>query len=440
MLSAIIYIFFSYTLVVYAVDQGPNPNTGSTTITVQVVDVNDNPPVIDGLPYDTTVSENAITNTAVFLIVASDKDIGENGLLTYAITDGNTDGDFKIDSGTGNIQVKNRLDRERTQLYYLEITVTDGGTSERNAITTATVTITDINDNPPVFAQSIYHLNVSENVPVDTPVGRITATDADTGTNAALRYMIGSFVRGDSNHFKVDAASGVIRTSGLLDRESADIYVFIYRAFDGGTNSLTATATVSITVGDFDDQIPEFEDFLYSTHTLENQPVGTSILTVVTSDTDFGQNAVITLSIDAKTAEGARANEFIAVDSTTSILSVKKPINRETDASFNFIIIATDGGESPLTATATVSIIVDDVNDERPAFSPTYYNAEIAYNDDCAVTVTTLSATDKDYGVNAEFLYRFTLNPVPHLFRLEGKTGKCLNFYLLLLYVLLHSA
>ena len=323
----------------------------------------------------------------------------------------------------------NTLDRERTNVYYLEVTVADGGTPPNNAIRTATVTISDKNDNKPIFDHTTYRFNVSEEVPINTIVGRVTATDADIGLNAALRYMIGSFTHGDSNHFKVDAATGVISTSGLLDREIADTYVFIYRAFDGGTNVLTATATVSITVGDFDDQIPEFGNFFYSAHTLENQPVGTSILTVVTSDNDFGQNAVITLSIDTKTTQGVRADEFIAVDSSTSILSVKKAINRETDTSFEFILIATDGGAMPLTATATVSIIVDDENDERPAFSPTYYNAEIAYNDNCAVTVTTLSATDKDYGVNAEFKYRFTLNPVPHLFRLEERTGGYFWFY-----------
>ena len=343
--------------------------------------------------------------------------------MNYSITDGNIGGDFKIDPGTGFIQVHNTLDRERTSVYHLEITVTDGGTPSKNAIRSATVTISDINDNNPIFDQTTYRLNVSEDVPVNTPVGRVTATDADIDLNAALRYMIGPFREGDSNHFKVDGGSGVIRTSGLLDREIADTYVFIYRAIDGGSNALTASTTVSITIGDFDDQIPEFENFFYSAHILENQPIGTSILTVVTSDKDFGPNAEITLTIDTKTVQGVRANEFIAVDSSTSTLSVRKQINRETDESFEFILIATDGGASPLTATATVSIIIDDENDERPAFSPSYYNAEIAYNDDCAVTVTTLSASDKDYGVNAEFKYRFTLNPAPQLFKLEESTG-----------------
>ena len=413
---------FSYTLVVYATDQGQDPNTGSTTVNVQVIDINDNDPEISGV-YDTEVSEDAITNTAVFMIEASDIDSGDNGLLNYSITDGNINGDFKIDPGTGYIQVYNSLNRERTAVYHLEITVTDSGTPARNAIRSATVTILDINDNHPIFDHTTYHFNVSEDVPVETPVGRVTATDADTGVNAALRYMIGSFIEGDSNHFKVDGESGVLKTSGLLDRENADLYVFIYRAIDGGSPALTATTTVSITIGDFDDQIPEFENFFYSAHTLENQPIGTSILTVVTSDKDFGPNAEITLTIDIKTTQGVRANEFIAIDSSTSTLSVKREIDRETDTSFHFILIATDGGASPLTATATVSIIVDDVNDERPAFSPTYYNAEIAYNDDCAVTVTTLSASDKDYGVNAEFKYRFTLNPAPQLFQLKEDTG-----------------
>ena len=411
---------FSYSIVVYAIDQGPNPNTGSTTVTIQLIDINDNPPGISGV-YDISISEDAIPNTAVFFIVATDEDTGVNGLLNYSITDGNIGNDFKIDHGTGNIQVRNTLDRERTEVYNLEITVTDGG--GRYAIRSATVTLTDINDNPPIFDETTYHFNVSEDVPPDTPVGLVTATDADIGLNGAIRYIVGSFIHGDSNHFRVDPANGVISTNAILDREVADSYVFIYRAFDGGSNMMTATATVSITIGDFDDHLPEFGSSSYKVNTLENQPVGTSILTVVTSDKDFGPNAQITLTIDTKTTQGLRAQEFIAINSTVSLLYVKRPFDRETDPSFSFILIATDHGASPLTATASVSIIVDDVNDERPAFEPTFYNAEIAYNDDCAVTVTTLTATDKDYGVNAEFSYGFTLNPYPHLFSLEKKSG-----------------
>ena len=413
----------SYVLVVYAIDQGSAPNTGSTTVTVQLVDINDNPPEIAGI-YDASISEAAIPNTAVFIIDASDKDDGENSVLNYNISKGNTNSDFKIDPGSGNIQVWNTLDRERTEVYYLEVTVTDGGTPSRNAIRTATVTVTDTNDNPPVFSQNTYKFNVSEDVPTGTSVGRVTASDADTGLNAVLTYLIGSFLQGDSTHFKVDPSTGVISTNGLLDREDVQTYSFIYRAIDGGPNTLTATTTVSITIGDFDDQLPEFGLSFYKTHTLENQPTGTSILTVVTSDNDFGPNAHITLSIDLYTLQGARAEEFIAINSSTSLLFVKRPINRETDTSFRFILIATDGGAVPLSATATVSIVVDDVNDERPAFSTTFYNAEIAYNDDCAVTVTTLTASDKDYGVNAEFNYGFTLNPVPHLFSLDAATGE----------------
>ena len=409
-------------MIVYAIDQGPAPNTGSTTITVQVLDINDNDPEISGV-YDTHISEDAIPNTAVFTIDASDKDEGENSALHFNISGGNKAGDFKIDPGTGDIQVYNKLDRERTDKYLLEITVSDAGTPMRYAIRTATVTVTDVNDSPPVFDLNTYHLNVSEDVPEETSVGKITASDADTGENARLRYVIGTFLQGDSNHFTADPATGVIFTAALLDREASHTYSFIYRAFDSGSNPLTATTTVTINIGDFDDQLPEFGLSYYESHTLENEPVGTSILTVVTSDNDFGQNAEITLSIDTFKLQGARAEEYIEIDSSTSLLFVKRPINRETDPSFRFILIATDGGEVPLTATATVSVIVDDVNDERPAFKPTFYNAEIAYNDQCAVTVTTLSATDKDYGVNAEFDYRFTMNPVPHLFSLDETSG-----------------
>lgn len=385
-----------------------------------ISDENDNPPVVSGL-YDSTIVEDSAVNTIVFNLTVTDEDANENSVLTFTITNGNTDSDFGIDSASGLIQVKKSLDRERTDKYLIEVSVVDNGASPQSATVTATVTISDINDNNPIFQPhptTTYTFSVSENVPTGTIVDRVNATDADTGVNGAVTYAIAYTLQGDSSHFTMDTSTGVIETANALDRETQDVYVFVVRASDGGTNTLTSTVTVSIVITDYNDNIPSFSQTLYTATTTENQPVGTSILTVVISDLDLGINEDIVLSI-----ADASADLYIGTNSTNFILFVKSAIDRETFQSFNFVLTATDQGTPPLSFTTSVEITIGDENDNNPVFSPTFYNSEIAYNDDCQVTVTTITATDLDEGVNAAITYSVTQNSNPHLFSLDSTSG-----------------
>ncbi|XP_060602144.1 cadherin-23-like isoform X2 [Ruditapes philippinarum] len=412
----------SYTLTILATDQGatPSQNTGTATYTIVITDVNDNPPVVAGT-YDSTIAENTAINTIVFNLTVTDDDENENSVLTYTLTNGNTDNDFYIDSSSGLIQVMNTLDRERTDQYMLEVSIADNGTPALSTTVTASVTISDINDNYPIFQPdptTTYFFNVSEQVPSGTSVNSVSATDLDTGVNGAVIYVIAYFTQGDNSHFVLDTSTGEISTAASLDRETQSMYVFVVRASDGGSNTLTATATVSITITDYNDNIPSFSQTLYTATTTENQPAGSSIVTVVITDLDAGVNENIVLSISDSTA-----NIYIEPNSTDFVLYVKSPIDRETYQNINFVLTATDQGTPPLSFTTSVEITIGDENDNNPVFSPTFYNSEIAYNDDCQVTITTVTATDLDDGVNADITYSVTTNNNPHLFSLDSSSG-----------------
>lgn len=416
----------SYTVKIFAEDGGIPQNTGTITYTIVLTDVNDNSPSVNGQIYDVVVPEDSPINKVVFYINATDKDEHENSFLAYNITAGNTNTDFRIDIGSGLIQVRKPLDRETTNKYLLEVTIADHGTPSLSATVTATVTLGDVNDNPPVFQPapiSVYNFSVSENVPLGTFVDRVNATDADTGVNAALTYFIAYFIIGNNTHFVVDPATGVISTAGPIDRETQDRYAFVLRAMDGGINTLTATVSVSINIIDVNDNIPYFNKQLYTANIVENLPVGSSILTVAETDLDITVNRDVTLTISTSTSAGIRANMYIGANSSTSILYVKQQIDRETDLIFNFILIATDHGIPPLSYTTSVIITIGDENDNRPIFSKTFYNSEIAYNDNCQVIATTITATDADIGVNAAIKYSVTQNNNPQLFVLDASSG-----------------
>jgi hypothetical protein len=408
------------------VDQGSGPNTGVVTVTVVVDDVNDNTPAITGTPYDKSISEFTPVNFIIFDIDATDLDVGVNAQLTYTIALWNTDSDFKIDSGSGIIMVAKALDHERTTSYHLKIIVSDNGLPSLSSTVTASVTITDENDHTPTFGRASYSFTVAENVPATSSVGLLVATDLDDGVNSAITYSIVTFWSGDASHFSIDGSTGVISTSGGLDRELLTTYSFDCRVEDAGINPPRySDVTVTITVTDTNDQDPLFPDDVHTALMAENLAVGFELLTVsLTWDDDTGVNEQITLSIDTSTTAGARADLFLEVNSTTHIISVKSNVDRETDTDFNFIVQAVDGGIPPRTSTASVSITVLDMNDNTPVFSPMYYNTEAPYVDKCQTVLATITATDADIDLNGQFIYYLEVFDFDHLFSLGGSNGK----------------
>ena len=82
--------------------------TGTSTVTVDLIDVNDNAPVVTGTPYDLTISESTSPGSVVVTVAASDLDAGDNARLNFTFTNGNTNSDFTIEMNSGIIQVRGR--------------------------------------------------------------------------------------------------------------------------------------------------------------------------------------------------------------------------------------------------------------------------------------------------------------------------------------------
>ncbi|OWF41551.1 Protocadherin Fat 4 [Mizuhopecten yessoensis] len=411
----------SYDMVILATDKGATPLTGTSTVTISLIDVNDNDPSISGT-YDTTIDEDTAVNTVVFSITATDPDDGQNSQLSYSINSGNTNSDFKIEVGTGILQTVNTLDRETTSAYLLVVYVVDNGATARTASVTCTVTIGDLNDNTPAWTAAPYTFTVDENVATTTSVGTIAATDADTGVNSAISYNIIGYWSGGSNPVTIDTSTGVITTSASLDRESADTYVIWCRVQDSGTPVLSSDTNVTITINDLNDNDPTFASTTYSATVTENTAVATSITTMSATDADTGVNAVIVYSFDTSTTAGARADLYLTIGSSTGLVEVKSSIDREVDATFTVVVLAVDTGTTPRTGSTTLMVTVGDENDNSPLFSPTYYNGEVPYTGSCNPTIVTLTASDADEGANAQLYYYFTTTNSD--FTLDSSTGE----------------
>lgn len=149
---------------------------------------------------------------------------------------------FDIDSNSGTVTTKVKLDRELVDVHYFRVTATDNSFPPRSGTTMLQINVLDANDHTPVFEMSEYDASVREGVSVGTTVITLKATDQDVGKNAEVEYSIQSINGGglssdeeDSRAFKIDAKSGVIATRTPLDRETTEVYTIIVQASDLAT-------------------------------------------------------------------------------------------------------------------------------------------------------------------------------------------------------------
>eukprot|EP00079_Xenopus_tropicalis_P037367 XP_017951138.1 PREDICTED: cadherin-23-like [Xenopus tropicalis] len=280
-------------IVISVTDRGRPPlrATSSATVSVNLLDLNDNDPTFQNLPFIAEILEGTATGASVFQVVAIDLDEGLNGQVTYRMPVGIPQMDFVINSTTGLITSTAVLDREKIAAYYLRVVASDAGTPSKTSTSTLTVSVLDVNDERPTFFPTIYNVSLAENIPRDYIVARLNCTDADTGLNAELSYFITG--GNQDGKFTVGFRDGILRTVVNLDRETVASYTLVLEAIDNGPagNRKTGTATVSVTVLDINDNKPIFLKSSYEASVPENVPFSSSIV-------QHGQ--VKTLYIDPK--------------------------------------------------------------------------------------------------------------------------------------------
>uniref|UniRef100_A0A803V7Q4 Protocadherin Fat 3 n=1 Tax=Ficedula albicollis TaxID=59894 RepID=A0A803V7Q4_FICAL len=278
----------SYNITVKASDQSIVLTLSSfATVTITVLDINDNPPVFERRDYLVTVPEDTSPGTEVLSVFATSQDIGTNAEIAYLIRSGNEKGKFRINSKTGVISIVEALDFESCKDFYLVVEAKDGGSPALSAVTTVNVNVTDVNDNAPTFSQAVYSAVVSEDAAVGDSVLMVTE-DLDSPPNGQIHFSI---VNGDQdNEFSVDPVLGLVKVKKKLDRERISGYSLVVQARDSGTPPLSSSVTVNVDISDVNDNSPVFTPANYTAVIQENKPVGTSILQLVVTDKDSFHN------------------------------------------------------------------------------------------------------------------------------------------------------
>uniref|UniRef100_A0A5F5Q299 Cadherin-12 n=1 Tax=Equus caballus TaxID=9796 RepID=A0A5F5Q299_HORSE len=366
-----------YTLRAQAVDiETRKPLEPESEFIIKVQDINDNEPkFLDG-PY-----------------VASVPEMSPVGIIRTALPN---------------------MDREVKEQYQVLIQAKDmGGQLGGLAGTTVVnITLTDVNDNPPRFPKSIFHLKVPESSPIGSAIGRIRAVDPDFGQNAEIEYNI---VPGDGgNLFDIstdeDTQEGVIKLKKPLDFETKKAYTFKVEASNlhldhrfQSAGPFKDTATVKISVLDVDEP-PVFSKPLYTMEVYEDTPVGTIIGAVTAQDLDVGSSAV-RYFIDWK----SDGDSYFTIDGTEGTIATNELLDRESTAQYNFSIIASKVSNPLLTSKVNILINVLDVNEFPPEISVPYETA-VCENAKPGQIIQIVSAADRDLSPTGQ-QFSFRLSP-----------------------------
>ncbi|XP_068133818.1 protocadherin gamma-C5-like isoform X3 [Hyperolius riggenbachi] len=375
------------------------------SVAIEILDINDNSPKFSGKDHFIEITELFTNAGSQFALeIAKDLDVGVNGVSQYVL---NANSYFSL-------SVKNRvdgslipqlilekvLDREEKSEHHLILTAIDGGEPARSGSCDITITVLDINDNPPVFDQSVYKVRVKENLPLNTVVLTLNATDLDEGANGAIQYYFDSHTLESSRQlFDLNQQSGEIFVIGNLDYEEAHLHELSIKAEDKGLPRLVGNCLVQVEIEDVNDNAPEISYTTLTNEIPENIQLGTVVGYIIVRDKDSGKNGETQLSISPNLPFKVRTgkNQFSLVTDGN--------LDRERISQYIIELTATDLGSPALSSKTTVILRVSDVNDNSPAFTQTTYNAFIKENSDPGTLLCTVSATDADEGDNSDLVY-----------------------------------
>ena len=382
-----------FDIVVRAKDQGTPAQTSTTTVHLNVSDVNDNSPVFYPANYHIRVPETEPTHTSVIQVKAVDRDSGTNAVVHYSIQDG-ADQKFAINIETGWITLTEPLNREQKNYYRISVSAQDqpGRVASEPAI--VEVWVTDGSESIPEFSEPSggYSFTVTEGS-TNRNVGIISATSRDT--TSSFTYTI---VEGDPNGiFTINPSSGRIQAVRTLDREEQAQYHLVVAAKAGG---MFAETTVDITILDINDNMPVFPISTAEAYAYENWPIGHDVYLASASDPDDGDNAVISYAI------GPGSSASFSVDPNTGMVRVAQVLD-VSQQTYSLSVIARDSGGTSSTSSAYIQLTVHliDVNDHTPTFENPTYEVSVIESLPINDRFFRVTATDGDLGGNGAVFY-----------------------------------
>ncbi|XP_010892972.2 LOW QUALITY PROTEIN: protocadherin gamma-C5-like [Esox lucius] len=352
----------TYEITVQARDRGIPPLEGSCNIKVNIMDVNDNSPEITINSLSKVVQEDVDSGTVVALIGVRDVDAGRNGQVDVHIPPGLP---FRLISpfeGHYTLVTDGPLDREAASEYTITVTAADSGSPPRSAQQSFGVSISDVNDNAPLFSQSSYSVDISENNAPGALLMTMSAFDPDSGQNARLSYsVLGGEVQGSpvSALVHINSDNGGLYALRSLEHEQTNAFRVDVRVRDAGTPVRSSDVSVHVFVKDENDHPPALvhpaapPDGVLQLTVPRSAGVGHLINRVVCVDPDSGHNAWLFYSL-----AGRDAGLFHVGTHSGEVRTARR--FQEGESVFAVVVVVQDNGQPSLSASVPVNITVSE--------------------------------------------------------------------------------
>ncbi|KFO34012.1 Cadherin-related family member 1 [Fukomys damarensis] len=425
--------------------------SATTTVTVNVEDVQDMAPVFVGTPYYGYVYEDTLPGSEVLTVVAVDGDQGRPNHLVYSLVNGSS-GAFEINETSGAISVLQNPSQLRREVYELHIQVTEvssTGSPAAQAMVPVTIRIVDLNNHPPTFygesgPQNRFELSMYEHPPQGEILRglKITVNDSDQGANAKFNLRLvgpgGIFRVVPQTVLNEAQVTIIVENSAAIDFEQSRVLTFKLLAIEVNTpEKFSSTADIVIQLLDTNDNVPKFTSHYYIARIPENAPGGSNVVAVTAVDPDTGSWGKVKYSIygtgadlnqksrdglqQEQTMEEGRGLHFRFLIHPSTGLIYTQPwanLDAEATARYNFYVKAEDTeGRYSL---AEVFVTLLDVNDHYPQFGKSIQEKTMVLG-----TPVRIEATDQDAEEPNNLVdYSITHAEPANVFDIDAHTGE----------------
>ncbi|XP_004607481.2 cadherin-related family member 1 [Sorex araneus] len=402
--------------------------SATTTITINVEDVQDMAPVFVGTPYYGYVYEDTLPGSEVLTVLAIDGDRGKPNRIVYSLVNG-SEGAFEINKTSGAISVMQSPAQLPKEVYELFVQVTEvsaAGIPAAQAMAPVTIRIVDLNNHPPTFygengPQNRFELSMYEHPPQGEILRglKITVNDSDQGANAKFNLRLvgpgGIFRVVPQTVLNEAQVTIIVENSAAIDFEKSKMLTFKLLAIEVNTpEKFSSTADVLIQLLDTNDNVPKFTSQYYIARIPENTPGGSNVMAVTAVDPDTGPWGEVRYSI-----YGSGADLFL-IQPTTGIIFTQPWANLDAEATarYNFYVKAEDmEGRSSL---AEVFVTLLDVNDHYPQFGKSIQEKTMVLG-----TPVKIEATDQDAEEPNNLVdYSITHAEPANVFDIDARTGE----------------
>ncbi|NWI16228.1 PCD15 protein, partial [Crypturellus soui] len=407
-----------FDLVIKAEQDNGHPLPAFANLHIEVLDENNQRPyftrstyegfILESSPVGTTISQN-LNLTSPLGIVVLDNDVEEtkDPQLQLFLNDYTAFFTVTQTGITRYLTLLQPVDRETQQLYTFSMTASDG--VQESAPVTVNIVVIDANDNSPTFSNISYNVKIYTDMGPGDGVIKLTAVDADEGPNGHIVYEI---LAGDQGDFVIDGRSGLVTIAPGVALAVGRSYALTVKASDSAppAQRRSSITTVYIEVLPPNNQSPpRFPQLMYSLEVSEAMRIGAVLLNLQAVDREGDPIRYLIQNGDPQ--------QVFNLSQNSGLLALAKPLDRESTDRYILIVTASDGRPDG-TSTATVNIVVTDVNDNGPVFDMFLPKNLSVQEEEANAFVGQVRATDADAGVNGQV--RYSLANFNHLFRITS--------------------